>query len=441
MNMMQYFHISLEVWGAVFCGIAALAMWISHTDKSDRVVIHMELTVVGLLLLDAMAWTFRGYPGEVGFYMVRISNFCVFVLTYVLSMQYTDYVISRIENKVDFPVNTWQWAVYMVGLLGIAMVVTNLFSGTFYYFDANNFYHRTDSYFLLMVVGFVNIVLDLMLMIINRKCFKPQMFWSLMSYLVLPILAGVFQTFHYGMSLLNISIAVSMLFIFLAWEIDKTQQQVEQKNVMAEQKERIAQQEKEITQMQQDIMLSQIQPHFLYNSLTAIAQLCEKKPMEAKKVTIAFAEYLRGNMNALKTKEPVPFTQELDHVENYLALERMRFGDDLEIIFDIETVDFCVPVLTVQPIVENAIKHGIHRKGTVVISSREQPDGFEVRVEDDGVGFNPMEGKPGDGRNHVGIVNVGQRIRDLCGGSLTYKSTPGKGTIATLWIPKKIKKI
>lgn len=437
MSMTKYFHISLEVWGALFCLIAAFTMWIGRKEPKDRLAIYMEISTAGLLFMDALAWGFRGYPGSVGFYMVRISNLFVFVLTYVLSIEYTLYAVSLIDGKNDFPGNTWQWAVCMIGLLGIIMVVTNLATGTFYYFDANNVYHRTDMYYLLTLVGFANIVLDLMLLLINRTYYGVQMFWSLMSYLLLPVLAGIYQTFHYGIALLNISIAVSMLIIFLAWQVDRTHYQLEQEKQLLEQKNHIMEQEKEITRMQQDIMLSQIQPHFLYNSLTAIAQLCEKKPQEAKRVTIAFAEYLRTNMNALKTKEPVPFTQELKHVQNYLALEQMRFGDHLEVLFDIETVEFCVPVLTVQPIVENAIKHGIHRHGTVLIRTTEEAEGYQIIVEDDGVGFDPSKGKPNDGRNHVGIENVRHRIKNLCGGTLTYDSHPGEGTTAIIWIPKK----
>ena len=75
-------------------------------------------------------------------------------------------------------------------------------------------------------------------------------------------------------------------------------------------------------------MVSQIQPHFLYNSLTSIAQLCEKEPSKAKKATIEFSEYLRRNMNSLKGKAPVPFESELKHLETYLSLEKMRFGDE-----------------------------------------------------------------------------------------------------------------
>lgn len=84
----------------------------------------------------------------------------------------------------------------------------------------------------------------------------------------------------------------------------------------------------EMLQMRVSIMVSQIQPHFLYNSLTSIAQLCEKEPSKAKKATIEFSEYLRRNMISLKEKSPVPFESELKHLETYFSLEKMRFGDE-----------------------------------------------------------------------------------------------------------------
>lgn len=437
MSAKQYFHISLEVWGALFCLVAAIIMWIGRKDQKDKLVIYMELTTVGMLVADAFAWGFRGYQGITGYYMVRISNLLVFVLEYVLEILFTTYTVALIDGKNDFPVNTWLWAVVMVGLLGIALNVGNLFTQTFYYYDAHNFYHRTSLHYLLMIIGFVNIVLDLMLLLINRAYYEMQLFWSLMSYLLLPVLTGVYQIFHYGFSLINIAVAFSMIFIFLVWMVDRTHQQLEQEKQLLEQQNHIMEQEKEIAAMQQDIMLSQIQPHFLYNSLTAIAQLCEKEPKEAKKVTVAFADYLRTNMNALKTKEPVPFVQELEHVQNYLQIEQMRFGEQLEVIFDIETVEFCVPVLTVQPIVENAIKHGIHRNGTVVIRTTEEKEWYKITVEDDGVGFDPDHIVTEDGRQHVGIQNVRHRIENMCQGSLMYISKPGEGTMAIIRIPKK----
>lgn len=194
----------------------------------------------------------------------------------------------------------------------------------------------------------------------------------------------------------------------------------------------------ELLQMRVSIMVSQIQPHFLYNSLTSIAQLCEKDPSRAKKATIEFSEYLRRNMNSLKEQAPVPFANELKHLETYLSLEKMRFGDELNIEYDIETTDFLIPSLTVQPLVENAVKHGVgmlEDGGTVTIATREYPDRYEVIVSDNGVGFDP-EKKPNDGRSHVGMENVRNRLKTMCNATLDIKSKIGEGTTATITIPK-----
>lgn len=187
------------------------------------------------------------------------------------------------------------------------------------------------------------------------------------------------------------------------------------------------------------IMISQIQPHFLYNSLTSIAQLCEKDPKRAKTATIDFANYLRGNMNSIKDEKPVPFETELNHLKTYLSLEKMRFGDDLNIEYDIEVTDFTIPSLTVQPLVENAVKHGVGMKedgGTVTISTREYDDRYEVVVSDDGVGFDTTKPNPDTSRTHLGIENIKERISTMCNGDVNIESEVGKGTVSTIKIYK-----
>lgn len=195
----------------------------------------------------------------------------------------------------------------------------------------------------------------------------------------------------------------------------------------------------ELLKSQVLIMISQIQPHFLYNSLTSIAMLCEKDPKRAKTATIEFADYLRGNMNSLKDNNPVPFETELKHLKTYLSLEKMRFGDDLNVEYDIQTTDFTIPSLTVQPLVENAVKHGVGMKedgGTVTISTREYDDRYEVVVSDDGVGFDTTKPNPDTSRSHVGIENIKERISSMCHGEVTIESEVGKGTVSTIKIYK-----
>ncbi|MEG0049923.1 MAG: histidine kinase [Clostridia bacterium] len=212
---------------------------------------------------------------------------------------------------------------------------------------------------------------------------------------------------------------------------------VRQKQHLKRERDRYRDMEIELVKSQTTIMLSQIQPHFLYNALSAIAQMCETKPASAKKATIAFSEYLRNNMQSLKTNRLVPFEEELRHLANYLMLEQMRFGEELQIVYHIEATDFRLPPLTVQPLVENAVKYGVgmsENGGTVTISSRHVSDGVEITIADDGVGYDPAEVQF-DGRTHIGINNVRQRLSFMCSGTLRIAGVKGVGTTATIHIP------
>ena len=201
---------------------------------------------------------------------------------------------------------------------------------------------------------------------------------------------------------------------------------------------RYQQMQKELYEAKVSVMTSQIRPHFMYNALTSIAMMCEIDPKTAKQATITFAKYLRGNMDSLKQTAPVPFTQELEHLEKYLYIEKLRFDDLLNIEYDIQATDFVLPLLSVQPLVENAVKHGVGMKedgGTVRISSRETETAYEVVIEDDGVGFDVNEQKD-DGRSHVGMENTKKRLRDMCKGEVKIESVVGKGTTAIVILPK-----
>lgn len=196
--------------------------------------------------------------------------------------------------------------------------------------------------------------------------------------------------------------------------------------------------EQRLQESQISIMLSQIQPHFLYNTLNSIYQLCETNPMRARFMVNSFAEYLRNNLSALEEPGLISFETELAHVKTYLDIEKIRFEDTLEIEYDIQCDQFSLPVLTVQPIVENAVKHGTSKKrggGQVVISTREDTDCYIIKVYDTGCGFDPSEPK-NDGKRHVGIENVRQRLSNMCSGQLTIESEIGVGTLATIRIPK-----
>jgi len=209
-------------------------------------------------------------------------------------------------------------------------------------------------------------------------------------------------------------------------------------DLITEQEAKLTEQELELTKSKINIMVSQIQPHFLYNTLNSIAGLCTYDPVTAQKVTSDFSDYLRGNLDALDETETIPFVKELEHTKLYTDIEKIRFAERLTLKYDIRVDCFKMPPLTLQPIVENAIKHGVCKKkkgGWVEISTLEDEKFYYVVVKDNGVGFNTSKCDD-DGRNHYGIELVGKRIEMICNGSLNIESEIGKGTKATISIPK-----
>ena len=184
------------------------------------------------------------------------------------------------------------------------------------------------------------------------------------------------------------------------------------------------------------IMISQIQPHFIYNTLGTIQQLCKEDPEQASRLVQNFSVYLRGNFSELDNTVPIRFAKELEHIRCYTEIELIRFPD-MTVRYDIQTEEFLLPALTVQPLVENAIKHGLmglEEGGTVTISAYEEQDDYCIVVSDDGVGFDVAALT--DTKKHIGIRNVRERLQAMCDGSLTIESQPGAGTRVQIRIPK-----
>ncbi|MCR4649518.1 MAG: histidine kinase [Lachnospiraceae bacterium] len=229
----------------------------------------------------------------------------------------------------------------------------------------------------------------------------------------------------------------------------------------------VMEQETEIVrQMRIEMMYSQIGPHFIFNTLSAIYGLVDKNPEKAKLAIEKFSEYLRGNIDSIGKAEPVDFEEELKHIDAYVWIEKMRFGDELTVEYELGTMDFKVPALSIQPLVENAIKHGIHKKaaaGKVCVKTGENEDAYFIEVTDDGVGFDTSEmekdimfeienatdrglgfkkrklekpDKKGGGRGHVGLSNIRSRLLSSGIGKMEIESEIGKGTKATVYIFK-----
>ncbi len=197
----------------------------------------------------------------------------------------------------------------------------------------------------------------------------------------------------------------------------------------------------ELTESRMSTMMSQIRPHFIYNTLGTIEQLCDLDPKKAGELVHDFAKYLRGNFGELDNPKPILMSQEMEHVRHYVSIENVRFPD-MTFTFEMNSDDFKIPALTVQPIVENAIKHGLmklQKGGTINVVSYETETDYCISVVDDGVGFD-MNAPLDEERKHVGLRNIRERLKAMVGGSLEIESAVGEGTRVLIKIPKEAQK-
>lgn len=231
--------------------------------------------------------------------------------------------------------------------------------------------------------------------------------FSLLAFLLYIVFVGIATMFHYS----------------------------EQELLLAEKDRLLAEQEWKLTERRITAMMSQVKSHFIFNVLTTISSYCKVDAQKADQALIRFSRYLRKNIRNIEEEGLIDFLSELEQVEDYVALEQMRFEDMITFEKDIEITSFQIPPLTIQPIVENAIKHGLveHGKsGTICLSTIRQEDHIVITIVDDGAGFVPEER---NGEDSVGIRNVRYRLETMVKGSLSIRSKPGEGTTVTITIP------
>lgn len=420
----KYVNISFEVWGGIFSLIILICTRLKGNVRDELKSSFNRLALCNgiMLLSDAAAWGFKGYPNDLYRGIVIVSNFVSFIFGYFMLASFTDYLVRYLQIKgfVRLRLNK---VVLGLCLGGVIMVVISQFNHMYYIIDENNMYVRQKYFWVSQTWGVMCMVINAYILIRYRAYLSKGERIVFSSYIVLPVAAMSVQIFVYGLALLNMAATVSLILVYMGI-------QMEQGRILKEK-------ELELSESRIAIMLSQIQPHFLYNTLTAIGCLCDIDSARAKKAIFDFAEYLRGNLEALSRTALIPFEKELAHINIYLSLEKMRFEEELTIEYDLQAMNFLLPPLTVQPLVENAVRHGISKKengGIITIATRDTGKKIEITVKDNGNGFDVNRLNKEDSI-HVGLQNVRKRLQIQCGGSLQIESSPGTGTCVRVIVP------
>lgn len=395
--------------------------WVRVLGKRGMYAGTLLIVNIFQITSNALGLFFKGATLDYAHTILICSNFFEFFFEYALSLCMALYILSCFDD--DSKTKPWRITAFVIFGMAEVLLIISQFNGMYYTISSTNYYERSEGYFISLVMGILSLTLNVVMTIRFRDRLEKSQRRAIFAYLILPSVAAALQAFLYGiyfMMLLD-TLVLNILFI----------------NMMNLQARKYKEHERELANARMDVMLTQIQPHFMYNALAVIDRLCIKDPEMARQALANFSNYLRFNINTLKKRELISFEDELRHIKAYLSLEQMRYGDMLNIEYSVNCVKFLLPPLSVQPLVENSVKHGLSDKeggGTVKISAEETEDEFVVCVEDDGIGFKQGEFK-GNG-THIGIKNIGIRLSEMCGGRLEVESVPGEGTKSYVYIPK-----
>lgn len=410
-----------------FCGIFLLIQKLFVNDKT------YSFWGVALCILLA----YRMMISNEGYIVTQSLFFNLsyeYVSILIIAATFIIKLVSLIYMTRVLPVKISSKAIFAFAVMFISSILTAVF------FD-EPFY---DPYYA-TILHIITIPLDLYLIekicrcVINKT---RNAIAFLTAYSLVAI--GLAVDFLYTSGVIQTPVQMFMPLILLAFAIIIVIIHAMDNAVLQEEALNAAKLETQLADANMSIMLSQIQPHFLYNALNTIKYLVRRDAEMAEKAIVEFSLYLRGNMDSLTQKKPIPFRTELSHIRHYCEIEKMRFGQKLEVEYDIETDDFFVPTLSIQPLVENSIKHGVTKRpegGTVTIHTFEDENNYFVEIKDDGIGFdpnNPIKKDSGSSnRSHVGFSNIKNRLETMLGATIEVTSAVDKGTHTLITLPKK----
>lgn len=302
------------------------------------------------------------------------------------------------------------------------LLLVGQFTEVFYYTKEDGSYYLTKwtpvLFYPLIAVAIVNQII----LFKGRRNLSKRYFHAFLICNTMVLFAVTFHAHIINFVVLNIALTIGAVTMYLFILTDQIQQYMRQQADLANQKA--------------NVMVLQMRPHFIYNTMSSLYYLVDQNPKQAQKVILDFTSYLRKNFNAISSSDLIPFTEELEHVRAYLAVELVQFEDFLSVEYDIPHTEFTLPPLTLEPLVENAIKYGLDPDSdplNILIRTRERESDHLIMVQDNGPGFDPKG--VFDSNNALSIIK--QRLHLMCKGSISItSSSQGGGCLIEISIPK-----
>ena len=390
--------------------------YLNHTLRRFFIVLFSLVTAyVASDFLSQVSLVFLG-PGYA--LLSKIAIFCESLFSSMLMPVLTMFILQCSgERRRRTPLFS---SVFTLWLVYVVLLMFTQFTTQIYTITPENVYQRGPWYFILLIPPAAMTVINCFVLYFRRKNLSQRQCLAFSLYLVIPLICMLIQMFSYGLLMIVIGTTVSAIILFSFILSDHINQEIRQREENAAQRA--------------SIFVLQMRPHFIYNTLTSIYYLCKQDTDQAQQVILDFTNYLRKNFSAIAKEDMIPFSEEMEHTKAYLAVEQVRFRDGLTVRVDTPYTSFRIPPLTLQPVVENAVKHGLDPEQEmleITVSTQKTDEWIEIIVEDNGPGF-----KPADENNpQIALKNIRERLDLMCKGTLTIESVEESGTIVTIRIP------
>ena len=348
--------------------------------------------------------------------LIFFEYFFISLIPVLLSVFLLKYCGVKLKKSTMFCIVLVIWSAFLI------LLISAQFTDKIYYLSSDLEFHKGILLPLLSLPILVIMLINLIILIINRYVYTKRIFIAFLILIVSTAIGTIIYAFSAALAIFNISVCLSTLVMY--------------RLIVTEQINKYIQQQADIANQKANIMVLQMRPHFIYNTMTDIYYLCEQNPKEAQQVTLDFITYLRKNFYAIVSENPVPFDDELEHARAYLSVESTRYDENLIVEYNIEHRNFLIPPLTLQPLVENAVRHGLDPDGgqlKIIIQTHQTINGSVIIVSDNGPGFDTANAFESAGA----LSNIKQRLEMMCKGTLKIDSTEDKGTTVTIFVPIK----
>lgn len=425
---------TIELFSFILCVfLVAASASTAKNNLPERTFGAISLLMLLNVFGDLLSWVFTTGEGLANFIICQLGNNLTYycaptVYTLLALFAYMSVTpdrprdahgVSRARTRGGRVHLTLILALYAIDIL---MVVANYWTGWFYRIGNGNSFTWGPLRTVPDNIALAQFILLLPLLLLEAD--DRGLAWrEWLTCAAIPVAGLIVENIAPALMLVYPSVTLSIVMVYI---------ELSRRNKML-----LMARSLELAESRTKVLSGQIRSHFIFNALAAIQELCMEDPKAASRAIEDFSHYLRGSMQAVGDEALIPFSSEIENVKSYLALEQIDPSSTFSVEWALEAVSFRIPPLTVQPLVENAVTHGVAKRGAeglIRIRSCENEHGYTVTVSDNG----GISDRDESARNHNGIAleNVKKRLALQCAGSFDLDITTD-GATATITIPKK----